>query len=612
MTFVFHFMFLARRSTYLTLSASSNICYFSRIMDLDEMLAYLKLPQWSFPKIASVVDLILPKSAPSDIIMENITSNEACFKACIEKGREWIDWFDRFFEVFEYPVEWFEEHKVDKAHELYVELNAMKSNQTISLLQMKSTAEKILKILKPLNQLRRLCHLFNCLTSFKIIENDAVDRPYDRQKFISELQASHRDNRFGFGRDGGAGKVILVNGHQNVHWMIASEKNICDVKIEFITYDDQRHLLSVKQNAPIHQKILDGKFETQKAGSLIIDIQTHLRNESETIWYRIKSTNLSKCYLFNGIFDVCYQSYCQQPNQTIDEHRLNDILNEAFSFIDKLLDGTKNMKEMAGLRTTFRNKNIVVEEEIRRLFTNRLDVQKLDDRNTVANPNNNDIQRVCEWLQIYQYFSHINNIIDCIERFDIISQHSDDESVNNLRRLCSSENKDLDITKVHEVLQEQLKSLPSSHLQLIRIVLECSDVIKIMKESDLYSAKGRHRFQELRDNLTTQLQLQERNNMILNSLIVTYVLCEPFVLKAKNFAEFTSRVAQLSNVDENSLKHLKGKMSFEISQHPDSCLKVPLKSLLEFTLTYRFQWNRTNVCKRRDDLRSSLNLSRIS
>lgn len=554
-------------------------------MDLNEMLAYLKLPQWSFPRIASVVDLILSKSSPQDIITESIASNEACFKACIEKGREWINWFDRFFEVFEYPLEWFEEHKVDKAHELYVEVNAMKSNQAISLLQMKSLAEKILKILKPLNQLRRLCHLFNCLSSFKIIETGAVDGSHDRQKFISELQASPRDNKFGFGKDGGAGKVIPVNGHQHVHWIIASGKNICDVKIEFITYDDQRHLLCDKQSFPIHQKILDGKFETQKAGSLIIDIQTQLRNESETIWYRIRSTNLSKCYLFNGIFDVCYQSYCQQPNQTIDEHRFNDILNETFSFIDKLLDGTKNMKEMAGLRTTFRNKNIVVEEEIRKLFTNRSDAKKLDSLYTEENPNINDIQRVCEWLQIYQYFSHINNIIDCIERFDIISQHSDDESINNLRRLCSSENKDLDITKVHGILQEQLKTWSSSHLQLIRIVLECSDVIKIMKESDLYSAEGRRRFQELRDNLTTQLQLQERNNMILNSLIVTYVLCEPFVLKAKNFAEFTSRVAQLSNVDENSLKHLKGKIFFEISQHPDSYHKVSLKSLLESVFT---------------------------
>ena len=564
MIYDFVFSFLAKRSTYLASSGSSNISYFSRTMDLDRMLTYLKSPQWSFPKNASMVDSILGKSAPNDIPVESIASQEACFKACIEKGHEWIDWFDRFFGVFEYPLEWCEEHKVDKAHELFVELNALRSNPTISLLQMKSTGEKILKLFKPLNQLRRLCHLFNCFITFKTIEAGAIDRPHDRQQFILDSKESQRENKFEFGKDGGAGKLVLVNGRQHVHWLIASEKNTCDVKIEFITYDDQRHLLFEGQNIRIHERLLDGKFETQKAGSLIIAIETQHRNVRETIWYRIKSTNFSKCHLFNGIFDICYQNHCQQPNQIIDENRLNDILNETFSFIDKLLDGTQNMKDMAGLRTTFCNKNIVVQEEIRRLFTNRLDTKTLDDPNSNKNPTDYDIQRVCGWLQIYQYYSHINNIIDCIERFDILSQNSDDKSIDNLKRLCSNENKDFDITKVHEILQERLKSLSSTHLQLIRTVLECADVIKMMKDSQLYSDEGRHRFQELRDNLTTQLQLQERNNMILNSLIVTYVLCEPFVLKARNFAEFISRVAQLSNVDENSLKHLKGKFMFEI------------------------------------------------
>jgi len=93
-----------------------------------------------------------------------------------------------------------------------------------------------------------------------------------------------------------------------------------------------------------------------------------------------------------------------------------------------------------------------------------------------------------------------------------------------------------------------------------------------MKKSDLYSPHGRRRFQELRDNLTTQFQLQERNNMILNSWIIAYELCEPFVLKAKNFDEFIDRIARLLNFEENSVKHMQSKIFSEYNTFLDFVL----------------------------------------
>ncbi|CAF1628440.1 unnamed protein product, partial [Didymodactylos carnosus] len=101
------------------------------------------------------------------------------------------------------------------------------------------------------------------------------------------------------------------------------------------------------------------------------------------------------------------------------------------------------------------------------------------------------------------------------------------------------------------------------HLALIKITLDCSLVVNMLKKKDLYSTNGRRRYQELRDNLTTLFQLQERNNMILNSLIVTYVLCEPFILKANNLNEFITRLANLKNVDETSLNHIKGNYFYD-------------------------------------------------
>lgn len=543
---------------------------FLQDMDLKKILTNKIVPQWSFPKITVSIESVMQIPTPNDIDDSKINSNEMVFSICIDKGREWFKWFDRFFDVCECPLEWLKDHKVDGAHDLYLELNSIKSKPNITLIHMKKTVEKILKLLKPLKELPRLCHLFNCLEPFTITEHGATDGSYDQQKFISDLKGSLGNNKFDITAESIAGKSIPINSHQNVHWSIASEKHACDVKVEYVTQDAQYKVLFDKPNNPIDRRVLNGKFETQNAGDLLITIDNQRGKAPRTIWFRIKSTNLSKCSLFNGIFDIFYKEYCKQSSHLIKEDHINQLLNKAFSFIDKLLDGTVKLTQMGDLKTVFYYKNIIVQDEVRRLFTNRsntelLNKQKMNRTIVTENQIDNDIQRVCEWLQIYQYYSHINNIIDCIERFDILSNNDDDKLISNLKKLRGEESCTLgEITQVYKILQERLKRLSSSHLQLIKIMFECSAVIQMMKTFDLHSPQGRHRFQELRDNLTTQFQLQERNSMVLNSLIITYILCEPFVTKAKNFGEFVDRVAKLSNVDDNSLKHIKGKVTLRM------------------------------------------------
>jgi hypothetical protein len=116
-----------------------------------------------------------------------------------------------------------------------------------------------------------------------------------------------------------------------------------------------------------------------------------------------------------------------------------------------------------------------------------------------------------------------------------------------------------EISKVYETIQQQFQSLTHQHLQLIKTAVECSNVIHMMKNADLYSDQGRSRFQGLRDNLTTQFQLQDKNNMILNSWIITYALIEPFMYKVKKFDDFLAHIARLSNLEESSLNHIKSK-----------------------------------------------------
>jgi hypothetical protein len=150
--------------------------------------------------------------------------------------------------------------------------------------------------------------------------------------------------------------------------------------------------------------------------------------------------------------------------------------------------------------------------------------------------------------------------MDCIKKFEILSDENNDQIIIDLRRLSGNDDCSLrEITEAYKILQEKFQNLAPQHLRLIKIVVECANVVNMMKKSDLYSTNGQRRFQELRDNLTTLFQLQERNNMILNSWIMTYGLIKPFIYKAKNFDEFLSRITNSPKFEESILDHIKGK-----------------------------------------------------
>lgn len=532
-------------------------------MDFKKISENLQLPQYIFPSVSLNIQSMVSVTKPADIDITKMNSEEEIFDKCIRKGKEWFTWFDRFFDIFEYPIQWFEDHKVDGAHELLAELNTIKDKPTISLLEIKQVAEKILKLLKELEQLARFCRLFKCSTTFDNIEPGTTDGEEGRDKFITEMQTSHRDSKLAIDPNTGATKSIVIDNRQRVEWSLASENYSCNIKIEYMHANGSRVTLYDKVNVPVDKRVLYGEFETKKSGYLLITIFNAQKKPPQKVWFRVIATDLAKCHIFNGIFDIFYQKHYQKSKQKIKEHQLNDLLNQTFSFIDKLLTGTIEMKDMSYLKTIFCDKNIVVQDEVRGLIMNRSAPEPRRNPNVVAVqsqiPTDAEIQKVCEWIQTYQYYSHLNNIIECIEVFDIIPKTNKDQSIKKLEQLRNNESFTLcQITDVYKSLKERLQRLSSSHLQLIRTMLECISVVTMMKENNLYSVDGRHRFQELRDNLTTQFQLQERNNLILNSLIMAYNLCEPFSVQATSFDHFVDRLTKLPKVNDNSLKPIKG------------------------------------------------------
>ena len=354
--------------------------------------------------------------------------------------------------------------------------------------------------------------------------------------------------------------------------------------------NSQDIVLYQKENVSIHKHVLHGQFESQRRGQLLITIENRNSSTPQTIRYRIKSIHLPICHLFQGIFNIHFNKYYQETSQIISQDSFSQLLEEVFDFINKLLNGDLTLRSMAELQTVFYDKNISIRNEVKKLYVNQSNESSYNIRNRQATtaqvpniePNEREIEQICEQLQIYQYYSHLNVIMECIEKFDPLPLNHEEAIIIRLKQLTDNENCSLkEIAQTYQILQKCFQSLSHQHLQLIKTVVEYSNVIDMMKKSNLYSDHGRRRFQELRDNLTMQFQLQELNNMILNSWIISYTLIEPFMFKAKNFHDFIQRISQMTNLEESSLNHIKSKSlsSREIQENtPTDCINYVMIS----------------------------------
>ena len=532
-------------------------------MDFKKITTSVEPQHYKFPyttlKIASIVS-----STPKDINITPTEANKQYFQYFIQQVNEWLRWFDKFFSIFTHIIEWLKNWNVDGAVQLFNDIHTARSSSSITVIEVKRLVERTLKFLQSFNDLRRLCNLFNCSISFQLIDAGTLNRQIASENYIRELKRFQPHNSFTVAPKSIYMHDVPINDRQYVHWCIACERFPCNLEIEYRTTDYNKILFD-RENVAIDKNILQGEFETQSAAQLIIRVKHERSTAACVIWYRITQTPLSTSHLFHGIFSMFYQKYFSQPTRAVKEGGLSQLLDRVFGFIDSLLDGNVSLRDITDLKAIFCDKNINVKEEVKKLFTNRSSEEGANRHHSTLVvpvtriPSDKEIEQVCEWLQVYQYYSHISIIIHCIETFDILPIDNDDELIGRLRHLRDENCSLKEITHTYEIVKQQFQNLSSQHLQLIKTAVECSSVVRTMKKSDLYSSHGRRRFQELRDNLTTQFQFQERNNMILNSWIIVYALCEPFVLKANSFNEFVRRIAELSNFEENSLRHMQSK-----------------------------------------------------
>ncbi|CAF5176131.1 unnamed protein product, partial [Rotaria magnacalcarata] len=267
--------------------------------------------------------------------------SEEYFKYFIVQVNAWSLWFDQFFDSFEYMITWLQNYRVENAVDLSRTVHNIRTTSATTIQEKRKTVDEILKIIKPFKNLRRLCHLFNRSTPFQIVIKGTMEDGVDSKKYIQDMKRLQPNNTFTVDTKSTVVKQVPIKDRQNVYWSVVSEILQCDLQISYqrLGSFDQEEILYEGKDIPVNKSVLHGEFETQNAGTLLIKI-INSGKASRTIWFQIKQNSLSKCHLFDGIFDLYYKKKCSEDDQAISEELLSEILDQkVFHFIDRLLEG---------------------------------------------------------------------------------------------------------------------------------------------------------------------------------------------------------------------------------------------------------------------------------
>ncbi|CAF0874810.1 unnamed protein product [Didymodactylos carnosus] len=322
--------------------------------------------------------------------------------------------------------------------------------------------------------------MMNCLIPFQVLKPATINQEHTSSKYIEQVKRSHPDNFFKIMAKKTSFRDIKVQERQRIQWFIASERLEITVQVTF-TPDDSHgkmEVLSLGNKVSVERYTIEGEYETLSSGILTIEVNNEKGQVDRVVWFRVKQASLSKSHLFEGIFNMIYSSSCGGNDHTATEIDVATVLERAFHFIDSLLNGRMKLKDMVDLKAIFCNKNINVRDEVKKLFSYRLIANANSQKEPTINAEatEQEIEQVCEWLQIYQYYSYINIIVTCVQRFNIISNENPDETINSIIQL-SDENCSLrEITERYRNLKQRFRKLTNQHLQLIKAASECPNV----------------------------------------------------------------------------------------------------------------------------------------
>ena len=163
-------------------------------MDIKQILVSANPQQYKFPAVSEQLTQIIP-SKPNDIQIVQIDTKEKYFQEFIKQVKDWLCWFNKFLIAVLPIVEWLKSWNVQGMDQLFRDLYKIRSDSSITVIELKTTIERTLKLLRSFNNLPRLCHLFNCFIPFQITDSGTLMQHLVSKNFIRDLKRFHPNFR---------------------------------------------------------------------------------------------------------------------------------------------------------------------------------------------------------------------------------------------------------------------------------------------------------------------------------------------------------------------------------------------------------------------------------
>ncbi|CAM4934770.1 unnamed protein product, partial [Rotaria socialis] len=348
------------RKTYNDLLCISNFSCFLPFCDLKAMLISSDPQRYKFPVTPLQILTIVSDDRPNDIDISITDQKETFFCCFIQQVVKWLEWFDKFIDIFQHVIEWLRVRKLQRAEQLLSDIHTIKDDSMTNVIKAKTVIQDIIDLLKPFKNLHRLCYLLNCMNSFENSYPGTLTSHDQWKSHIEELKRVHSNNTFTVAANAKYEHPHSIGARRVVHWSLACERLECNISIEYRinTPRTKSYNCFSRQKVPLDKKVLKGEFKTQRSGNLVITIDNQTGGAPRTIWYQIKTMHFSTCHLFDGFFSMLRQQYFQQSNENIQVTDLSDLIDRAFEFIDSLLNGDITLEDMEYLKTVFHDKNI--------------------------------------------------------------------------------------------------------------------------------------------------------------------------------------------------------------------------------------------------------------
>ena len=268
------------------------------------------------------------------------------------------------------------------------------------------------------------------------------------------------------------------------------------------------------------------------------------------VFFELHHSKLFECYLKSNLLLL--------KSPAVDARkRLNDAVMLTVKLIWKLCDGSATVQEVT-LNDTLSLEDIDVEKEHSNLslFAGIFSPEQINCSGL------DGVTAVLKLLKIYEEVFTIRQVCEqfklteCLDDPDLkcLVTVAEDLQCNDRRAGLTM---DEAITKM-KIFSDKLllDKHGESILQLFKEVKDCKALFQFVEESGFVGREGRIKFIQSHNLVTTQLQHEEYNAVVLNHLLGCFDYIDPFLRRSSSFSELMKLVTDLQNV-QNGIRQLR-------------------------------------------------------